>query len=397
MLRLKDGLIEYNYNFCQQCGACLSACPKQAISQCILPNGLSKIVVNGDSCIRCKRCVAICPANRNDSCDRQYADFSNYKYFLSHNADEGIRYAQTSGGAAKTMGIECLRSGLIDGLYCLKKTDSYPFAEGEFYTHENIPAYDDIPNSIYHSVMASRELYKVYRCKNLMVIGTTCQLYAAERVLKGKCENLIKIVIFCKQQKTKGSLRYLAKLSKVKLPKDDNYQLSYRGDGWTGNTTFLGRKIPYKDFSYLPFGKRLWTVPGCNACVDPYGVNIEADIAILDPRYICKEGSTGESLLVVMSKTGNELVQKTPELVSSVIDYSEVLPALGLNDIHLKRATAACYRGNKVSTLVGIATKLEFMNRRILEGVVGFLPSMPLAFYKSISKILPNWRDILIR
>lgn len=41
---------------------------------------------------------------------------------------------------------------MVDGVYSLRCSESYPFAEGGgFYTQDNIPQYEEIPNSIYHS------------------------------------------------------------------------------------------------------------------------------------------------------------------------------------------------------------------------------------------------------
>ena len=72
----------------------------------------------------------------------------------------------------KTLIIESLKNNLADGVYTLRKTGRYPYAEGEFYTKENIPRYDDIPNSVYHSVLACREVKK-----NTAVRASDCYRY----------------------------------------------------------------------------------------------------------------------------------------------------------------------------------------------------------------------------
>lgn len=397
MLDLISGQIHYDYSMCQQCGACLSSCPKHALSTKELKNGLKSIVIDSNLCIRCKKCVSVCPAHRIVSDDSYNESFKNYEYYLSHNDNDLIRRAQSSGGAAKTLAIECLKANLVDGVYSLKKTDTYPFAEGEFFCRENSPSFERLPNSIYHSVMACKELYKVPKCNRLMVIGTTCQLYAAEKVLKGKFEKIIKIVIFCKQQKTPEAMRFLAKYNRCKLPSNGCFDLSYRGDGWTGFSTMMGVKTPYKKFSYLAFGRRLWTVPGCNACSDPYGKDIRADITILDPRYVCEENELGDSFLVVMSDEGKQLVLSTPHLISQQISYESSLQTLALGDVKRKRLLARCYTKENVSTKIKLVARLEFITRYWLELVVETLPRLPFVAYKILSKITPNWRDLLLR
>ena len=45
-----------NQEKCVKCGACIGACPVEAIS---FENG--KVVINKDLCISCGTCAAICP------------------------------------------------------------------------------------------------------------------------------------------------------------------------------------------------------------------------------------------------------------------------------------------------------------------------------------------------
>ncbi len=73
-----------------------------------------------------------------------------------------------------------------------------------FYSKENIPSHDDIPNSVYHSVMLNANIELIPKCKRLMVVGTNCQIKGMEVLLKHKCDTLIKVCIFCKQQKDIG-------------------------------------------------------------------------------------------------------------------------------------------------------------------------------------------------
>lgn len=184
MLTLNKGLILFSYEHCQQCGICKTACPQKAISFKLRKNGLQDIIIDIDKCILCKKCVNICPANKE--CNyRDYSDeFPNKKYFLGFNSNDKIRRESSSGGVCKTLIIEGLRSEYIDGVYTLKKTDKYPYAEGEFYTKENIPDYCDLPNSIYHSVMACTNVNRIEKCNRLMIVGTSCQLRALEKFAK---------------------------------------------------------------------------------------------------------------------------------------------------------------------------------------------------------------------
>ena len=215
--------IRYNYPHCQQCGACEAVCPKQAISLEMLTDGTHKVVVDDDKCIRCKRCVNVCPANKKESYEGYFNGFEKKRYFLGYNKDGRIRRESSSGGVCKTIVIESLKQGLADGVYTLRRTEKFPFAEGELYTKDNIPRYDDMPNSVYHSVMACRNIGKVKACGRLVMVGTACQLRAMNAALRGKADDVTRVCIFCKQQKTLDSTRFIAKMTGERVREKEKF------------------------------------------------------------------------------------------------------------------------------------------------------------------------------
>ena len=107
--------------------------------------------------------------------------------------------------------MQALKQGLIDGVYTLCKTNKYPYAEGMFYSKENIPSHDDIPNSVYHSVMLNANIELIPKCKRLMVVGTNCQIKGMEVLLKHKCDTLIKSLYFLQATKDIGFYAFLGK------------------------------------------------------------------------------------------------------------------------------------------------------------------------------------------
>ena len=116
MLRFIDDIITFDYSYCQQCGACEAVCPKQAISFRRLADGTHQVVVDDEKCIRCKRCVNVCPANKREGFDGYFNGFEGKRYFLGYNKDNAIRRASSSGGVCKTIVIESLKNGLVDGV-----------------------------------------------------------------------------------------------------------------------------------------------------------------------------------------------------------------------------------------------------------------------------------------
>ena len=401
MLHLLNNKIEYKYEFCQQCGACQAVCPKDAISFASLDNGLKQICVDHNRCILCKKCIRTCPANRSsatvDEYDSFLDEFHQKKFFLAWNSDPQVRNLSSSGGATKTIIIESLKSGFVDGVYSLRKLDKYPSAIGAFYTRENIPSYDDLPNSVYHSIMMCSEIAKVQKVHRLMLVGTSCQLYALERALKGMYDELVKVCIFCKQQKTLECTKWLGKVSGSKISTKGDFAVEYRGHGWPGFVRINDNSIAWERAAGLPFGRRLWIVPGCNICGDPFGVEVNADISVMDPWKIRPANSLGETLVSVHSDVGLQLMRETTSLLVEEKNFSQVVDALGLEDVWRKRACASYFGNGKFSSNIELAVKAELSQRKFFERLLSFLPRLPFICFRALNKIVPSKRDAILR
>jgi len=388
--------IFYDYSHCQQCGICKPICPTKAISYTLLTNGLQDIAIDSDKCIRCKICVNACPANKESLFTDYFREFPNKRYFLGYNKDNFIRRKSSSGGVCKTLIIEGLKSGLVDGVYSLKRSDQYPYAEGTFYTKKNIPAYTEIPNSVYHSVMACLNFISIQKCDKLMIVGTACQLRALEKVVKNKCNILIKVCIFCKQQKTLDSTRFLAKIMGTEIPENLKFFARYRGQGWPGIVRVNGFELPYSRAAQIPFGRRLWTVAGCNVCGDSFGTNALADITLMDPWKIREPNALGETLIIVHTDKGMQLVEQIQALKLEPKGFDEVKPALDLKDVWRKQQLVPFFRGENCNELITKAGKAEVRQRAFLRAIVETLPRMPMVFYRVLCKF-PDLRNKILK
>lgn len=400
MLSFIDGKIRFDFNQCQQCGTCKEVCPKTAISYQSTDNGLQRVIVDDEKCIRCKRCVKVCPANRQVAAtmksDNYLSDLVRRNYFLAYNEDEQIRHNSSSGGATRTLIIESLKSGFVDGVYSMRKLDKYPSAAGAFYTKENLPDYDTLPNSVYHSVMIGTAIKNVKPCNRLMIVGTSCQLYALEHALKGKYKELVKVCIFCKQQKTLDSTRWLSKVMGSGKLSTQRLSTQYRGEGWPGVVRVNNSHLSWERAAGLPFGRRLWTVPGCNVCGDPFGIEAGADISMMDPWHIRKPNDLGETLAIVHTPLGLELIKNTPHLQYEEKSYQDIEPALGVGDIWRKRVCVAWFRGEDVEAVVDKAAKAEMRIRHRLEWWLEHTHRVPFILYRVLNRILPRARDQIL-
>lgn len=392
---LKDQIV-YNNSGCQQCGICEAICPTRAISVMLCDNGLSHIKINQEKCIKCKKCISCCPANKKEIFKGYFSSIANKNYYLGYNCNNLIRQQSSSGGVCKTIIIEGLKSKQLDGVYSLGKCEKFPRAEGAFYTINKLPNYEDIPNSVYHSFMIGRNIDQVKKCNRLMIVGTSCQLKALENALKGKCNELVKICIFCKQQKSLDSTRFLAKVMGTFISGDLNFSYQYRGNGWPGIVTINNKKIMWDKAAQLPFGRRLWTVPGCNICGDPFGLGVNADITLMDPWVIRKPNDLGETLIIAHTERGSELLRDIPNLVVKAATYTKIEPALGLVDIRRKQQLVSYFRGEYCDGKIKWAGRMEQLQRICLQMLAMKLPKLPFIFYRIICKI-PDWRNIILK
>lgn len=396
MLELKKKQLHYNFGLCQQCGICQAVCPKEAITMPLCKDGLHEVVIDANRCVTCGRCVKSCPANKEYSYEGYFDSFRKKKYYLGYNKDSHIRRTSSSGGVCKTLIIESLKRGVVDGIYSLRRTDSFPFARGEFYTRENLPSFEEMPNSVYHSVMACTEVGKIKTCHRLMLVGTACQLRALNTVVKDKCEEVVRVCIFCKQQKTLDSTRFLAKVMGAQIPEDLKFRFCYRGDGWPGIVRVDESELPWNRAAQIPFGKRLWTVPGCDICGDSFGTEAEADISLMDPWGIRPSNELGETLVTVHTPIGDELLQGCDSLTLESKEFTEVQPALSLKDVWRKQVIEPAFRGKACEERYRRAACVELNQRKWLRYVVETLPQLPVIAYRLLAK-LPDFRNRILK
>ena len=228
-----------------------------------------------------------------------------------------------------------------------------------------------------------------------MIVGTSCQLRALTEIVKNKCEELFTVCIFCKQQKTLDSTKFFAKITGTKIPVDLKFSACYRGDGWPGIVKINKAKLSWNRAAQLPFGRRLWTVPGCDICGDSFGIEAGADISLMDPWTIRPENEWGETLITVHSEKGFELLKNIPNLILEEKSFKEVEPALSLKDVWRKQQLVPFFRGETTKDKLVKAGKAEIKQRRLLQHIAEKMPRMPILFYRILCK-LPDFRNKIL-
>ena len=117
MLKLNQKKLSYTFDRCQQCGMCYAVCPENAISLSLRHDGLHDIKINAALCIACGKCVRSCPANKEYGYEGYFDGFAQKKYYLGYHADNRIRRESSSGGVCKTLIIDSLKNGMVDGAF----------------------------------------------------------------------------------------------------------------------------------------------------------------------------------------------------------------------------------------------------------------------------------------
>jgi coenzyme F420-reducing hydrogenase beta subunit len=288
-------------------------------------------------CVACGRCVQVCPAG--DLPAQKLPDLGASATQLAWAMSDTVRHAASSGGAARMLAAAVVATGM--SVYSLKRMSDYPWAEGSFYS--DVFNLNDMPNSMYLPVMALKN-FKDIPFGPLMLIGTTCQLMAAERLLGTHGDEPMKVAIFCKQQKHLGFTRFTAKRLGLEFDKSMNGDLFYRGQGWPGVSGLFGKTILYEEAAALPFGRRLWRVPGCRACVNPFGYR--PDLTLADPWGLEPSGTSGKSLVLVWTQRGQDLLDSAPGLeLGRIVSLAEVKQSTGWEDLLWRNELTAYYAG----------------------------------------------------
>lgn len=301
-----NGLLRFDADRCCQCGACLASCEFGSLARIPAEDGRFAIVWEKDKCTDCKRCVEVCPAP--DLPRRIWTEdsWSTIRAaYLGASNDEKRRRSSSSGGVARTLVAKALERGLAAQAYCLVENGAHPWVKGAYIG----PEYDTdrISRSTYRPIPFLENCRPLPEGTSLVAVGTNCQLLAMERFYEGGCIDLYKICILCKQQKHEGFTRFVRR--RLGLPREESEPPEYRGNGWPGSITIEGRRMAWVDAAALPFGRGLWTVPGCRLCANAFGA--EADLTIADPWEIVteEEAKGGLSLIAVRTEAGERLLE----------------------------------------------------------------------------------------
>lgn len=382
MLSFRNKELHFDYQRCCHCGTCFAACTENALRTDLYLDGTFQIHCDVKSCTRCGKCVSVCPSNDLPDTfltEQSWRDCRSF--WLGHASDHDVCYSASSGGVARTLVASSLESKFCDQAYCLVKASEHPWAEGK-YLSKGDDVLHSLSNSMYFPIPVNRNLKCDLNSGTLLVVGTNCQLLAAEKFYRGTGVSLIKIAILCKQQKTNHFTDFIYR----RLKAQKGALVKYRGGGWPGVVSVGDNKLPYDDAAALPFGKRIWRIPGCLYCGNPLGSN--ADLTLADPWgvWVNSKAEGGRTLIMVHTKIGEELLQNSRRsLKIEPLEISDVKRSVGWIEIKKEQDRIRWRQGQVKSPLKRCVYYLGDLQRRLYEIILDrFTP------YRIFLKILSH-------
>ncbi|MGM9534773.1 MAG: Coenzyme F420 hydrogenase/dehydrogenase, beta subunit C-terminal domain [Intestinibacter sp.] len=210
---------------CTACYTCYNICPKNCISFENDEYGIKFPVIDDTKCIECNLCVKTCPANNESNFNKPKNAYATW------SLDNEDRKTSTSGGLASVLYNEVIsKNGVVYGV-CMDENFNLNFERA---THKNDLYKFKGSKYVQASVNDKFKLVKddLENNKNVLFIGTPCQIDGLKFYLKKEYSNLYTVDLICHGTPPIGYLKeYIEKIinekninpSKILFREDNEY------------------------------------------------------------------------------------------------------------------------------------------------------------------------------
>ena len=324
--------VRANKSECTGCGACVSICPRQAISMQPDEEGFLYPAVDGNLCISCDLCEKRCPVgNEHPEHD--------VRIFGAQHKDEAVRKASSSGGVFTALARQMLSDGGV----------VFGAAFDDALRAEHIGAFDEtelaaMRGSKYVQSDAAEAMGNaaalLARGIPVLFSGTPCQVdgLLAKVGKKGR-EHLLTVDFVCHGVPSPGVFAsYIREMEDKHGQRVKAYSFRDKRLGWKNfsavatleDGTQLSGTQTEEPFLY-GFLQNLYLRPSCAQCSALRGKRHTADITIADlwgAQDICPErdDDTGLSLLMVNTPKGEEALRRAgADVVTFEADTARML------------------------------------------------------------------------
>ena len=317
-----DQVVEWR--LCLGCGACVLACPNQAITLVDVRDQGLRPAVDVGKCQTCCSCVGVCPGIEisHGRGDARIIPEPHWEWgpvvevWEGNAADPEIRYKGSSGGAATALGLFCLERQGAGGVLQIGAGPDAPLRNAAVFSKSRADLLACI-GSRYSPAAPCEKLQWIREADRPGVfIGKPCDVVALRKsqavdaALREKVG--LAISIFCAgTPAAEGTYRILSVLG---VKPEDAQEIRYRGCGWPGATVVktgqggtATQQMTYEESwgsilsNYIQFR--------CRLCPDSTGEF--ADLSCADPWYRpVAPGEPGWSLVLVRTERGRQTLQE---------------------------------------------------------------------------------------
>lgn len=316
-------------NECCGCTACYNICPKNAINMKADKEGFLYPVVDKKICIDCSACEKVCPYLNEKRPERDLEET-----FVAINTNETLRAISSSGGMFVLFATVILkRGGIVYGA---------AFDKNWLVVHRGVDNEKELQKLIGSKYMQSymgnifsdvRENLK--NNKEVLFVGTTCQINGLKNFLEKDYNNLFCIDFICLGVPSPMVWSdYLQTFFQDYVIESINFKEKSLGwhtfslniNGKNKQFTRNGRQTYY----YTGYFRHLYTRPSCSNCTYKLG-NRCSDITISDCWGYHKiapemDDNKGMSSVVCHSQKGKKLFNQIKEQVKwKEADIADIL------------------------------------------------------------------------
>ena len=309
---------------CSGCGACVSICPKNAITMVPNTEGFLFPVVNPEKCINCNLCAKVCPVNNVDTSNSKTPEA------FAVQANDEIRLKSSSGGVFTVLALYILKQG---GYVC-----GAGFDDSGKICHQIISNENDLKllqgSKYVQSVIGNtyKEVKNLLGSENLVFFtGTPCQVAGLKSFLGRNYDNLITADLICHGVPSpKVFQKYIAEL----VPQDEKFKNTVFRDknlgGWenqvitthTSNQA-LSSSTAQDDFMRAFLGN-ISLRGSCSNC--PFqSIPMQGDVTLGDFWGINNydpglNDGKGTSLLLINNPKGKQIIKNIEDEFKTIVN-----------------------------------------------------------------------------
>lgn len=297
---------------CTGCKVCKDICPTNAIEFCRDDEGFWYPHITVDQCINCGKCYRICPVGG----EKQGVDYAPIETYAAWSKDDDMRRQATSGGLFPVFGdyILSVNGCIVGSAYTNDYRNAYHMivdSEKGYQRLKGSKYFQSDTEGIYE-----RTKQVIDSGKEVLFVGTPCQVAALYGFLGGRPKNLTTIDFICRGVSSpllqEKKIEYYEKKehSKVTLYRDKYKKYAWIDFGVricfeNGKERFISR---WKDEILHFFIKKNFNIrSSCYRCGYKLG-HMQSDITIGDfwgiDRVTEKDLRDGVSALMINTERG---------------------------------------------------------------------------------------------